>query len=63
MAHLRQCIVLLVALVFAIVSLGVRPPGPVSLKADVLGTIAAILFLHLGAQALLKLRPKPQSPK
>lgn len=58
--QLRQCLILLVALVFAIVSIGVRPLAPVSLKADVLGTIAAALFLHPGVQALLKLRKKPE---
>lgn len=60
-AQLRQCCLLLVALAFAIVSIGVRRPGPVSLKADILGTIAAVLFLDPAVRALLKLRPKPQS--
>ncbi len=62
-AQLHQCVILFVALVFIIVSIGVRPPGPVSLKADILGTIAAVLFLDPAILALLKLRKKPQPDK
>lgn len=58
--RLRECSILLVGLSLAIVSIGLRNPSPVSLKADVLGTIAAVLFLDPGVQALLKLRKKTQ---
>lgn len=60
-AQLRQSCLLLAALAFAIVSIGVRRPGPVILRADIVGTVAAILFLYPAVEALLKLRPKPQS--
>ncbi len=56
--QVRQCIILLIGLVFVIVSIGLRAPAPPNLKADVLGTIASVLFLEPGVQALLKLRKK-----
>ncbi len=61
--QVRQCSILLVALVLVIVSIGLRPPGPVSFKADVLGALAAVLFLDPGVRALLKLRKKTQPQK
>lgn len=58
--QVRQCVTLLIGLVLVIVSIGLRPPSPVSLKSDVLATIAAVLFLDPAVQAVLKLRKKPQ---
>jgi len=60
-SQLRQCIILIVGLVAVIVSIGLSPPSPVILRADIVGTVAAILFLYPAVEALLKLRPKPQS--
>ena len=36
-----------------------RTPSPPDRKSDILGTIAAVLFLDPGVQALIKLRKKP----
>lgn len=60
-SQLRQCILLIVALVAVIVSIDLRPPSPVILRADIVGTVAAVVFLYPAVEALLKLRPKPQS--
>lgn len=59
--QVRQTVVLLVGLTFAVVSIGLRTPSPPDLRSDILGTIAAVLFLNPAVQVLLKLRKKPQS--
>ena len=58
-AQVRQCVYLLIGLVFAVTSIAMRAPSPPDRKSDVLGTIAAMLFIHPAVQALLKLRKKP----
>lgn len=54
-----QCLILLVALALLIISIGLRKSSPINLTADVLGAIAAVLFLDPGVRALLTLRKKP----
>ena len=51
-----ETLTLLVARVLIIVSLSLRPPSPVDLVPDVLGTIAAVLLLVPAVKALGSLR-------
>lgn len=54
--QLIQSLVLSIGLVLAVVSISLRPPAPVRLLPDALGTGATLFFLAPAAQSLLKLR-------
>ena len=59
---LVQSVILMVGLISVIVSIALRPPAPILTLPDVLGTVAAFLFLVPALQSLLKLRqPKSDS--
>lgn len=51
-SNMRQHVTLLVALTLIVVSLGMRPPSPLNLPADIMGTVAALLLLQPAIHAV-----------
>lgn len=56
--RLREHLILMLALALIFASLSLRPPTPVNLLADTLGTLAAILLLEPAVFGLRRLHDK-----
>ncbi len=59
--QVRECIVLFLALGLVIGSIGLRPPAPPNRTADILGAVAAVLFVSPAVLAVIKMRAHAKS--